>query len=82
MLALYGNDASQLEEVQRKGLALCLGAIGNSGREALELELNARPLEMRHTKLSLRETGRILSKDVDIPIRSSWENWRETEKAV
>ena len=73
-------DASKLEEVQRKGLALCLGAIGTSGREALEVELNVRPLEVRRTELSLRETGRILSKDVDIPIRSSWENWRETEK--
>ena len=35
---------------------------------------------MRRTELSLPETGRIFSKDVDIPIRSSWENWRETEK--
>ena len=66
--------------MQRKGLALCLGAIGTSGREALEVELNVRPLEVRRTELSLRETARILSKDVDVPIRSSWENWRETEK--
>ena len=65
-------DASRLEEVQRKGLASCLGAIGTSGREALEVELNVNPLEVRRTELSLRETARILSKDVDVPIRSSW----------
>ena len=57
-------DATKLEGVQRKGLALCLGAIGNSGREALEVELNVNPLEVRRTELSLRETARILSKDV------------------
>ena len=73
-------DATKLEEIQRKGLALCLGAIGTSGREALEAELNVKPLEVRRTELSLRETARILSKDVEEPIRSSWENWQETEK--
>ena len=73
-------DATKLEDIQRKGLALCLGAIGTSGREALEVELNVKPLEVRPTELSLRETARILSKDVEEPIRSSWENWQETEK--
>ena len=49
--------------MQWKGLALCLGAIGTSGREALEVELNVRPLEERRTELSLRETARILSSE-------------------
>ena len=52
---------------------MCLGAIGTSGREALEVELTVNPLEVRRTELSLREVARILSKDVDVPIRSSWE---------
>ena len=72
-------DSAKLEEIQRKGLALCLGAIGTSGREALEVELNMQPLEVRRMEQSVREAGRILSKDVDVPIKSSWENWRETE---
>ena len=37
-------------------------------------------LEVRRTDHSLREVARILSKDVDVPIRSSWENWLESEK--
>ena len=49
------------------------------GREALEVELNMQPLEVRRMEQSVREAGRILSKDVDVPIKSSWENWRETE---
>ena len=72
-------DSAKLEEIQRKGLALCLGAIRTSGREALEVELNMQPLEVRRMELSVREAGRILSKDVDVPIKSSWENWGETE---
>ena len=73
-------DASKLEDIQRKGLAMCLGAIGTSGREALEVELNITPLEVRRTELSLREAARILSKDVDVPIRCAWENWLETDR--
>ena len=74
------RKTSKLEEVQQKGLALCLGAIRTSGREALEVELNVKPLEIRCTELSLREAGRILSKGADVPITSSWENWCEIEK--
>ena len=73
-------DASKLEDIQRKSLAMCFGAIGTSGREALEVELNVTPLEVRRTEMSLREAARILSKDVDAPIRCSWENWIESEK--
>ena len=73
-------NASRLEEVQRKGLAMCLGAIGTSDREALEVELTVNPLEVRRTELSLCEVARILSKDVDVPISSSWENWLGSEK--
>ena len=79
-IAWHGADTSKLEEVQRKSLALCLDAIRTSGREALEVELNIQPLEIRRMELSIREAGRILSKDVDIPIKASWENWRESEK--
>ena len=42
--------------------------------------MNIHPLEIRRMELSIREAGRILSKDVDIPIKASWENWRESEK--
>ena len=65
-----GADTSKLEEVQRKSLALCLDAIRTSGRESLEVELNIQPLETRRMELSIREAGRILSKDVDI----YWDN--------
>ena len=44
------------------------------------MELSIQPLEIRRMELSIREAGRILSKDVDIPIKASWENWRESEK--
>ena len=44
------------------------------------MELNVNPLEVSRTELSLREVARILSKDVDVPIRSSWENWLESKK--
>ena len=68
MLALFGR--MQLEEVQRKSLTLCLGAIRTSGREALEVELNIQPLEIRRMELFIREAGRILSKAVDVPIKT------------
>ena len=73
--AWQGADTSNLEEVQRKSLALCLDAIKTSERESLVVELKIQPLEIRRMELSIREAGRILSKDVDIPIKASWENW-------
>ena len=36
-----------LEAVQRKGLALCLGLPSTAGREALEVEANILPLDLR-----------------------------------
>ena len=45
----------------------------NSTTSALlrQMELNMQPLEIRRMELSVREAGRILSKDVDVPIKIS-----------
>ena len=74
MLVLFGRV--QLEEVQRESLTLCLGATRTSGNEALEVELNIQPLEIRRMELFIREAGSILSKAVAVSIKTFWGNLR------
>lgn len=54
-------DTTKLHEIQRKGLALCIGACGSSGRKTFEVELGVKPLEIRRMDPSLREGPKIVS---------------------
>ena len=41
------GNCDPLERVQRKGLALCLGALGTAGVEAVEVEAEILPVKVR-----------------------------------
>ena len=56
------ENLSKLESIQRKGLALCLEVPSTSGREALEIEANVLPLDLRFEEMSIREIAKIQSK--------------------
>ena len=52
----------------------------NSGREALEVELGVRPLQIRRQELAVREGAKILSKADQTLIKRSWLDWRDNIK--
>ena len=74
------GDCQKLEEVQRKGLALCLGVPLTSSREALEVELAVKPLEIRRLEIAIREASRILRKEDSEPLKANWLQWEENQK--
>ena len=41
------GNCTGLDRVQRKGLAMCLGVPGTAGIEALQVEAEVKPLEIR-----------------------------------
>ena len=49
------RDTQKLESIQRKGLALSMGVPLTSGREAMEVELGVKPLEIRRLEILIRE---------------------------
>ena len=73
-------DTKRLDEIQRKALSLCLDSCTNSGREALEVELGVKPLQIRRQELAVREGAKILSKADQILIKRSWLDWRDNIK--
>ncbi|MEW8544970.1 MAG: reverse transcriptase domain-containing protein [Candidatus Thiodiazotropha sp.] len=78
-------DAKRLDEIQRKALSLCLDSCANSGREALEVELGVKPLQIRRQELAIREGAKILSKTDQVLIKRSWIDWQDninTERFV
>ena len=70
------GNCEQLDKVQRKCLALCLGTPATSGLEALEVESGIMPLDLRREELVVRELTKILSKDKNEEIRKCFETWK------
>ena len=70
-------DTKRLEEMQRKALSLCRDAYASSGREALEVELGVKPLQIRRQELAISEGPKIISKDNQILIKKAWLDWKE-----
>lgn len=70
-------DCKILDGIQRKALSLCLDSCANSGREALEVELGIKPLQIRRQELAIREGAKIISKDDQVLIKKSWLNWKD-----
>ena len=68
-----------LEAVQRKGLALCLGLPATAGREALEVEANIIPIDLRIKEIALREIAKIQSKSIEEPVKQQLEKYNAAE---
>ena len=71
------SSVDVLNKVQRKGLALCLGVVAIAASNALEVEASLFPLELRREELSIREGGKIMSKDNSQEIKQLWNEWRD-----
>ncbi|MEW8545279.1 MAG: reverse transcriptase domain-containing protein, partial [Candidatus Thiodiazotropha sp.] len=69
------GNCSCLEKIQRKGLALCMGIPGTAGLEALEVEAGVKPLELRREELAVRQAAKIMAKENDSCIKSSWDRF-------
>ena len=72
------SSADTLNKIQRKGLAFCLGVPATSALNAVEVKAGALPLELRREELSIREGGKIMSKDNSQPIKELWNEWRDS----
>ena len=51
-----------------------------SSREALEVELAVKPLEIRRHEITLREASRILRKEDSEPLKANWLQREENQK--
>ncbi|XP_063419173.1 uncharacterized protein LOC134701992 [Mytilus trossulus] len=69
------ENMKKLEAVQRKGLSICLGLPGTSGREAMEVEANIQPIDLRIEEISVRELAKIQSKNIAEPIKQQLEQY-------
>ena len=49
------GDCRNLEKIQRKGLAMCLGVPGTAVIEALEVEAGVKPLCIHREELAIRQ---------------------------
>ena len=57
------GDCERLNKVQRKCLAVCLGTPVTSGIDALEVEAQVAPLDLRREDLAVRELTKIMAKE-------------------
>ncbi|XP_053392258.1 uncharacterized protein LOC128554947 [Mercenaria mercenaria] len=69
-----------LEKVQRKGLMICLGAMGTSSCESLEIQSGVPPLDLRRTELAIRECTKLMAKGLNHPLKQYLDKCREEEK--
>ena len=63
----------KLEAIQRKGLSICLGLPATSGREAMEVEGNILPVDLRIEEIAVREIAKIQSKNIAEPVKQQLE---------
>ena len=68
-----------LENIQRKGLSMCLNLPSTSGREALEVESGVLPVDLRFQEISVREVAKIQSKALHEPIKQLLERIEDEE---
>ena len=52
----------KLEAIQRKGLSICLGLPSTPGREAMEVEGNILPVDLRIEEILVREIAKTRTK--------------------
>jgi ribonuclease HI len=71
-LSTTPSSLAPLERVQREVLVLASGAWRSASYEALCVDLNIEPLQLRLSKLLLRWEARILRLDADHPLRAVW----------
>ena len=57
---------------------MCLGVPATSALNAVEVEAWVLPLVLRREELSIREGGKIMSKDNSQPIKDLWNEWRDS----
>ncbi|CAG2202636.1 unnamed protein product [Mytilus edulis] len=60
------ENMKKLEAVQRKGLSICLGLPGTSGREAMEVEANIQPIDLRIEEISDSPFGKAINQSIDM----------------
>ena len=75
------GNCEQLDKIQRKCLALCLGTPATAGIEALEVEAGIMPLDLRREELAVRELVKTMAKDKNEEIAKCFETWKyQTEE--
>ena len=70
------SSVDTLNRIQRNGLSLCLGVLATATLSALEVEASVLPLDLRREELSIREGGKIMSKDNSQTFKQLWNEWR------
>ena len=73
------ENMKKLERIQRKGLAICLGLPGTASREAMEVEGNVIPIDLRIEQMAIREIAKVQSKDISEPIRQQLERFKNDD---
>ncbi|CAG2213981.1 unnamed protein product [Mytilus edulis] len=73
------SHLDKLNEIQRKGLALCLDLPSQSSLEALEVLSGTLPIDLRREEMAIRELGKINSYSNNVPIKRKFEIWKEEE---
>jgi hypothetical protein len=71
------NSLEKINEVQRKGLALCLDLPTQSSLEALEVVSNTLSVDLRREEIEIRQLGKINSYKNTFPIKRKLEVWKE-----
>ena len=56
------RNTTRLDEIQRKGLALCLNLPQTSGRETMEVAAGLLPIDLRLEEIAVRELAKIQAK--------------------
>ena len=69
------ENMKKLEAIQRKGLSICLGLPATSGREAMEVEGNILPVDLRIEEIEVREIAKIQSKNIAEPVKQQLEEY-------
>ena len=63
-----------MNKVQRKCLAVCLGTPVTSGIDALEVEPQVAPLDLRREDLAVRELSKIMAKENNQKVAEFFQN--------
>ena len=69
------ENMKKLDAIQRKGLSICLELPATSGREAMEVEGNILPVDLRIEEIAVREIAKIQSKNIAEPVKQQLEEY-------
>jgi ribonuclease HI len=73
------ENMKKFEAIQRKGLSICLGLPATSGREAMEVEGNILPVDLRIEEIEVREIAKIQSKNIAEPVKQQLEEYLSSD---